>query len=166
MRKQILFLCSGNYYRSRFAEILFNHLAQENELQWRADSRGIVAQWSHNPGTISQATLEGLRVRNIPFGEMRNPMQLSELDLTQAHRIIALYEREHRWLMQQYFPNWTNEIAYWNVPDLDGMNAEKALALIERNVKKWIEEIQHDERHPFTLSPVHPIIPQRRAPHG
>ena len=36
--KQVLFLCSGNYYRSRFAEHLFNWLAAKVNLSWRADS--------------------------------------------------------------------------------------------------------------------------------
>jgi hypothetical protein len=33
--KQVLFLCSGNYYRSRFAEHLFNWLAPKASLPWR-----------------------------------------------------------------------------------------------------------------------------------
>ena len=40
-RETVLFLCTGNYYRSRFAEMLFNHLAVESQLNWKADSRGI-----------------------------------------------------------------------------------------------------------------------------
>ena len=36
----VLFLCSGNYYRSRFAEIFFNWLAPQQGLNWRAESRG------------------------------------------------------------------------------------------------------------------------------
>jgi hypothetical protein len=36
----ILFLCTGNYYRSRYAEELFNHLAKVKGHSWRAFSRG------------------------------------------------------------------------------------------------------------------------------
>lgn len=139
--KRILFLCSGNYYRSRFTEMLFNHLAQTRNLEWSADSRGIVAQSSHNLGPIAQVVIEGLRARNIAPGGIRNPRQLSELELTQADRIIALDEREHRLLMQHYFPNWMNEIEYWNVPDVDGMNVEKALVLMERNIASLVREL-------------------------
>ena len=39
--KKILFLCTGNYYRSRLAEELFNHLAIKNDLPWRAWSEGL-----------------------------------------------------------------------------------------------------------------------------
>jgi protein-tyrosine phosphatase len=37
----VLFLCTGNYYHSRFAEILFNSVASRMGLPWRASSRGL-----------------------------------------------------------------------------------------------------------------------------
>lgn len=135
MKRQILFLCSGNYYRSRFAEILFNHLAQEHDLEWRAQSRGIVAQWSRNPGPISPAALEGLRARNLSPEVTRYPLQLTETDLARAERIIAMYEAEHRPMLRTYFPQWENKTEFWRIPDLDEMNSENALAQLERNVR-------------------------------
>ena len=39
--KTLLFLCTGNYYRSRYAEELFNHRAAPAGLNWRAQSRGL-----------------------------------------------------------------------------------------------------------------------------
>src|SRR5581483_539337 len=39
--KQVLFVCTGNYYRSRFAEAFFNQKACEARLAWRAVSRGL-----------------------------------------------------------------------------------------------------------------------------
>lgn len=142
MEKKILFLCSGNYYRSRFAELLFNHLAQENDLEWRAESRGIVAQWSQNPGPISQTTLDGLRARGISHHATRYPMQLMENDLTHAGRIVALYENEHRPMMEHYFPRWANAIEYWGVADLDEMDAERALTQIEWKIKSLLEVLR------------------------
>ena len=38
---RVLFVCTGNYYRSRFAEAVFNHLAAARGLPWRAVSRGL-----------------------------------------------------------------------------------------------------------------------------
>jgi protein-tyrosine phosphatase len=140
--KQILFLCSGNYYRSRFAEILFNHLAGENESSWTADSRGIVAEWSHNPGPLSESAIQGLRARRIPIGVQRYPRQLAVSDLELADRIIALYEREHRPLLRQYFPGWQDSVEYWDVPDLNEMESGHALARIERRVLSLITELQ------------------------
>jgi protein-tyrosine phosphatase len=42
--KTILFLCSGNYYRSRFAEEQFNHHAELAGLDWVAQSRGLALE--------------------------------------------------------------------------------------------------------------------------
>jgi protein-tyrosine phosphatase len=137
--KTILFLCSGNYYRSRFAEILFNHLAEELDLEWRAESRGIVAQWSHNPGPLSAYAVQGLAARSIAVVAPRYPRQLTEPDLENTTRVIALYEREHRPLLRDYFPQWADRVEYWNVPDLGEMNADDAFALIEQNVRSLIQ---------------------------
>ena len=50
----VLFLCTGNYYRSRFAEVLFNHLARERGSCWRAESLGLdLAIGVNNVGPIS-----------------------------------------------------------------------------------------------------------------
>lgn len=133
--QQVLFLCSGNYYRSRFAEILFNHFAEQSNLNWRAESRGIVAQWSRNPGPIAPEALRALAARKIVVPAPRYPIQLTEHDLTRAAHIIALYQDEHRPMMDAYFPQWTARTEFWNVPDLGEMDAATALALAERNVE-------------------------------
>jgi protein-tyrosine phosphatase len=38
------FLCTGNYYWSRFAEILFNSVAGKRGLPWQASSRGLALE--------------------------------------------------------------------------------------------------------------------------
>ena len=38
---RVLFLCTGNYYRSRYAEEIFNHQAGRDGLGWRAFSRAV-----------------------------------------------------------------------------------------------------------------------------
>ena len=47
----VLFLCSGNYYRSRFAEHLFNHLAAADR-GWQAQSQVIFS--TAKPGVDEQ----------------------------------------------------------------------------------------------------------------
>ena len=140
MKSQVLFLCTGNYYRSRFAELLFNHMAVNLDLRWRAESRGIAVDLgSKNIGPISPYALQGLRDRLIFLeGNIAPPVQLQEHDLRQAGRIIALYELEHRPLLQQRFPSWTERVEFWDVPDVHLVAAPTALAAIEENVQTLI----------------------------
>ncbi len=139
----LLFLCTGNYYRSRFAEILFNVLVRDMHLNWRAESRGIALNLgAGNSGPISSFALHGLNMRGITLEkELRFPAALKEQELENADCIIALDETEHRTLLQQRFPLWTDRVSYWNVPDLDRIPAEAALAEIEKNVRELIRNL-------------------------
>ena len=41
--KKVLFVCTGNTCRSPMAEVIFNSLAEEKGLDWRAESAGVAA---------------------------------------------------------------------------------------------------------------------------
>ena len=55
--KIVLFLCTVNHYRSRFSEYLFNALAEEQGLRWRATSRGLKTWMADGHGPISEYTM-------------------------------------------------------------------------------------------------------------
>ena len=60
--KTVLFLCTGNYYRSRFAEELFNHEAERAGLHWIAQSRGLALErGANNVGPIAPVVLHTLK---------------------------------------------------------------------------------------------------------
>ena len=142
MDNKLLFICTGNYYRSRYAEIFFNDLALKRQINWQAFSRGLAADEGHNVGPIAPHVLERLKLRGIPLnGHARFPMQLKEKDLLEADLIIALDRRDHQPMMTKRFPTWADRITYWNVPDLNIMDAENALSGIERNVHLLIQDI-------------------------
>ena len=128
-----LFLCTGNYYRSRFAEELFNHFARERGLTWRADSAGLARDFSafRNPGPMSVlavAELKRLGVSPLRTGDY--PRSASEADFAGFAPVVALSEAEHRPMMQAYFPAWERVIQYWEVGDTPVEAAEQALAKI------------------------------------
>lgn len=138
----VLFLCTGNYYRSRFAELLFNALAEARGLEWRAESRGLAANRGTNPGAISQLTLTGLRERGIaPPETLRFPLQVTVEDFYQARRIIALDAVEHRPMMWREFPLWAASTEYWEVHDIDATPAAQAFAQIETHVQALLEQL-------------------------
>jgi protein-tyrosine phosphatase len=138
--KWVLFICSGNYYRSRFAEAVFNHRALQSRTTWRAFSRGLAIHLVD--GDLSPHTEEGLRHRGIDRA-LAGPTRtmLGEPDLRKASRVIALKEQEHRPLMQQMFPQWADRITYWRVHDLDCIGPEEALPQIEELVASLADEL-------------------------
>lgn len=136
-------MCTGNYYRSRFAEHLFNWLATKQGLDWEADSRGLaLEQGINNVGAISRYALDALAVRlvNLPDDE-RFPLPATELDFQSATKIIALDEFEHRPLMNERFPQWADAIEYWLVHDIDKTSPSEALGQIEKNLLQLIEQL-------------------------
>jgi protein-tyrosine phosphatase len=141
--KTILFLCTGNYYRSRFSEYLFNDLALKRALSWKADSRGLALErGTNNVGAISHFTKTGLLERGIELPhDLRDPLPLTDHDLTVAARIIAVDESEHRPLLAEKFPQWENAVEYWLVHDIDRATIEIALTQLEHHVNKLIESL-------------------------
>src|ERR1041385_4035554 len=96
--KIVLFLCTGNYYRSRFAEILFNSVAGKMGLPWRATSRGLVLEWGvQNVGPMALSAIKALEARGLrDLCEFtRFPTQVTAEDFEAARWIVALKELEH-----------------------------------------------------------------------
>ncbi len=142
MEQKVLFICTGNYYRSRFAEMLFNAQAEKIGLRWKADSRGIEPS-IYNIGPIYPFVLTKLDALGVAVKtDPRMPIQLDIVDLETAHLIIALDAKTHIPLMKQRFANWADKIAYWNVPDLNLMRWKEALSQIEKDVTVLIQQLR------------------------
>ena len=89
---KVLFLCTGNYYRSRFAEILFNSLAATTPRALHATSRGVATELGiDNVGPISSHARQRLQQLGIHHSSAtRLPLQVREQDFQDADLIIAL----------------------------------------------------------------------------
>jgi|SRR5215212_4021509 len=136
--KQVLFLCSGNYYRSRFAEEIFNHLATSQQIEWRASSRGLALdRGTENIGPISHFTLHALADRGI-IASARSPLACSVDDLECSDIVVAMKEAEHRLLLGERFPGWENRVSYWHVHDIDAAEPADAITLIDRLVTELV----------------------------
>ena len=132
----VLFLCTGNYYRSRYAELLFNAWAPAQGLAWRADSQALALEsGADNVGPISAAVIQACGSRGIALPQsLRYPLAVCEADLRAARRVIALKEAEHRPLLAQRFSGWQDRVEYWHVHDLDCGTVADALRDIEGGV--------------------------------
>ncbi len=140
--RTVLFLCTGNYYRSRFAEELFNFHAPQACVGWTAASRGIAVDLGHaNVGPIATATAKALQERGVTFerSDARAPLQLRIADLEASDHIVALKYAEHFPLIRKRFPAFAAareaaRIEYWRVDDVDVKPPEEALPRIEEEI--------------------------------
>jgi len=141
--KKLLFLCTGNYYRSRFAEHLFNHLAPKQGLDWKADSRGLALERGvNNVGPISPYTIAFLGELGLTVSESeRFPLQATDADFASADRIIALDESEHRPLMGDRYPQWSAKVEYWLVHDVEITPATTALPEIDQRIRQLVTQL-------------------------
>lgn len=138
-RKTVLFLCTGNYYRSRFAEVLFNSVAGKMGLAWQASSRGLALERGvNNVGPMAASAVNALEALGIRATDAisRLPAQVSAEDLEGARRIVALKKGEHLPLLEERFPAWAEKVEFWHVDD-----APEVLNLIEREVMGLVARI-------------------------
>ena len=141
-RQTVLFLCTGNFYRSRFAEVYFNWLAARENILWQADSRGLALD-PNNIGPISIHTRQYLDRLSIPLPDpLRLPRDAAASDFETVQLIVALKEAEHRPLMQSRFPQWVEQVEYWRVHDLDFAPSSEALPQVKRHVEELFARLQ------------------------
>src|SRR2546421_7024350 len=101
--KTVLFLCTGNYYRIRFAEVLFNSVAGKMGLPWRASSRGLALERGvNNGGPMAVEAIKALEALGGRAGDAltRMPAQVTTDDLEGAALGVALKQAEHLPLLQ------------------------------------------------------------------
>jgi protein-tyrosine phosphatase len=138
--QRILFLCTGNYYRSRFAEIFFNWHARQRGLPWRAASRGLSLVKS-NVGPLSWHTAARLAALGIPVDEERLPLAATEEDFAAAQHVVAVKELEHRPLIAAQFPAWVDRVEFWQIHDVDCADANEAIPMLETHVLELITRL-------------------------
>jgi predicted translation initiation factor SUI1 len=166
--KTVLFLCTGNYYRSRFAEVLFNSVAAKMGLPWRASSRGLALERGvNNIGPMAVSAIEALEALGVcGVNECaRAPARVAAEDFAAADRVVALKRDEHLPLLQARFPARVERVEFWHVDD-----APEALALIEREIMGLVARIlgggERQESQPTEAAPERPAAkePAKKPP--
>ncbi len=121
-KKRLIFVCTGNFYRSRLAEMLFNHHAAGLGLPWVAESRGLAVNGQLkglSAEARAYATFAGL-----PESAPRNPRPLLVDELAAADLVVLMNRAEHVPLIEREFrPVYRallnrGAIQAWNVFDL------------------------------------------------
>ncbi len=143
VRKQVLFVCTGNYYRSRFAEALFNQKAREAHLDWKAVSRGLHLITSQHG--ISSLARRELSKRGVAqeFCE-GTPKPLVKDDLEKSGYIVLMDEAEHRPMLEKQFPMRDDrKIHYWHIGDIGKMNPSKACQAMSKEIEELLRTLEH-----------------------
>ena len=133
-----------NYYRSRFAEELFNHEAERVGLDWRAQSRGLALERGvFNIGPISPFALDALREMAVaPRSADRFPQRCTANDLVGADFVVAVKEAEHRPLMRERFAEWEHIPDYWHVDDVEDAPPAEAIKLLAQQVTTLLQQFR------------------------
>jgi protein-tyrosine-phosphatase len=92
--KTLLFLCTGNYYRSRLAEELFNHLAPHAGLRWIAQSRALaIERGIGNVGSLAPFVIRVLEERGLAARGANRPSSASGFRLPFSLKIGVAREK-------------------------------------------------------------------------
>ncbi len=88
-KKKILFVCTANICRSPMAEAMFNALAEERELAWRAQSAGVAALIDEDIASHARMALEEVGV----YAQRHRARQVSEEMLEEADLVLTMGPR-------------------------------------------------------------------------
>ena len=145
--KTILFLCTGNYYRSRFAEIYFNDRARRQPLSWRANSLGIQRDFTGNGnvGPISANTLRYLEQWGIEAtGESleRMPKRVEREDFDQYDLVIAVSRAEHEPMLAELWESaLVGKVKFFDVEDVHLEAPETAIPRLKTHLDALINSL-------------------------
>lgn len=134
----VLFVCTRNVFRSRFAEALFNWTASKTNLSVRAISRGLAPQLALED-SLSPYVEGALRSNGISLSHTSpTKSHLRENDLRQSLRVIVLNDREHRAPLSEQYPDLVASFEFWNVEELSRWEPERMIGHIEEEVRALV----------------------------
>ena len=105
MLEHVLFVCTGNTCRSPMAEAIYNHLAQERNLDTIATSAGVMAYDGMPASMGAQCAVQALGA-DLSFHEART---VDALMLTGADLVLCMQDTHARALSEK-FPQFREKI--------------------------------------------------------
>jgi protein-tyrosine phosphatase len=127
---KVLFVCSGNAYRSPLAEALLKKLRPDLQV----DSAGTLPEYR-----ISREAREYSARQNSINHLKKVPEHLDTKPLSDYDLIIAM-EQVHRDAVLSRCPQCQDKIAVWNIEDL-GLNQPEYVEIINEQIRQRVKEL-------------------------
>jgi len=139
--KKILFVCTANIHRSRFAEEVFNYLSIKDKKEYRAFSAGLkVGDFSYRE--IYYPALEHLDKLNIkPIRPKELSIHIDDVMLEEYDKIICMDKNEHRPMVNANPRLSEYQFEYWEIVDIPKVDSTVSLPLCYEKVVKLYKEI-------------------------
>ena len=119
--KNILFVCTANVCRSPMAEAIFNALAEERNLPWRAKSAGVAALEGEDVTPNARAALGEVGI----YPEEHRARQVSEAMLKAADLVLVM-SPQHVRALHRTFGNLSDKV--YTLPEYAvGTSAEEGI---------------------------------------
>ena len=138
----ILFVCTGNIFRSRFAEEVFNHLCKINGVDATAFSAGLQVGRYKQRKIYWPAMSELERLKIEPLRSNEDSVHINDIDVSIYYQIICMDEEEHKPMVR------SNELLsgftfqYWNIVDMPKVSSDISLPKCYKKVESLIDQLK------------------------
>ena len=138
----ILFVCTGNIFRSRFAEEVFNHLCKINGVDAIAFSAGLQVGRYKQRKIYWPAMNELERLKIEPLRSNEDSVHINDIDVSIYDQIICMDEEEHKPMVR------SNELLsgfifqYWNIVDMPKVPSDISLPRCYKKVETLIDQLK------------------------
>lgn len=155
--KKLLFVCSGNYYRSRFAEAYLNYLSDLFSLDIKAESRGLAIHFADELaeefGEISKDTKERCNSLGIPKKYWdKNRESIRREDFENFDQIICLDLEEHAPMIKEQFPDQIYSVCYLKVKDIFDWEPKQTLDSISETIQEMVSNFRKNKSYAHIFS--------------
>ena len=141
--KKYLFICTKNFYRSRFAESYFNYLSNRYEVDAMSKSAGLKIHLADEKASkegeislIAKNKLDSMGISSEFYSKKRE--KLTEKMLENSDYIIVMDEDEHFSMFLEHFPKYIKKVIFYRAKDIEHCDADITLNYIKKMIESEI----------------------------
>ncbi len=139
----ILFVCTANIFRSRFAEEVFNCLVIKQRIPAKAFSAGLKVGEYH-VRKIYRPALEQLTKFNIkPKRPNELSVHINEVQLSKYDQLICMDEAEHKPMVLSNSKLNDINFEYWDIIDEPKVQSDVSLPICFSKVKELVDDLKN-----------------------